>query len=291
MRLAVGGALLSFATLAAARSSYDQMEDYRRALETQHIDGEPEKAKAETEELLKEVDPNSPVFPAIVRSNQELSGAKEGDLDPAEVAFATGHKTEYYCKDKGLVYMEGQHNDGSWSKLVLVKSQREMIGDSYSQSSDGQWTFEMSNSFRAPTRSQLWQTYGKPNAFNIFEVRDNADGHTDKGSWDSSWEGDNHSSRYSVTSGGDEPVRMHMALHYHLWGSNELGYSLKFEPGYKDRIKSEVHGSKSGRIPLQATRYVEEHLPSFTYEDSTGASYTADDCYKVTAAINLRAKD
>src|SRR5688572_9293048 len=139
-------AILSAAGTASARSDFDHFNDYRRALEAQHLDGDQEQAKQETDELVKELDPNSPILNSALKSNRELNGVKEGELDPAEVGYATGRKTEYYCRANGLVYMEGKHNDGSWSTLALLKSQREMIGDSYSQMKYGQWDYELSNS-------------------------------------------------------------------------------------------------------------------------------------------------
>ena len=267
--------MLLAASAAEARTQLELYGDYRNVLATEHLDGDPKEAKSRAEKLRREVQPESPLYLSLA----------SGATDQAELRYASGTQQQYYCKGKGLVYAEATHGDGSSSKLAFIGGTRKMLNDSYSQMGDGQWTYELANSFRKPQRSQLWMTDGQPNGFDIIEVRALEGGTADKGVFDFFWQGDSHVDRHWSVNGTDvEPTRLFMALQYHLWGSPDLGYKLDFVPGKQDHISWTFHGH-SGEIVVKSEREVAEHLAHFSYQDGAGQAYPVDDCYRVEVMI------
>jgi len=277
-------AFATFAGSSQARNQLEDFEDYRSFLETKHVKGDAQLAQNQLSRLVDRLPSGDFLKAHIVTHDLAENTATP---DPDELAYATGRKKEYYCKGKGLVLAEGEHSDGNWSKLVLLSSVRRMDSDQYAIVQDGsQWIYELSNSFRQPAQSEVWQTYGRENAFNIMEVRRLDHGKVDQGSWDYQWSDGGFRSRHSVTGEHLEPVRnLFMATQYHLWGSVHLGYDLKFEVGYKDINKWRANGDKSGNFPVLSEREVAKHYPELTVTDSTGADHIHSDCYRVDMTL------
>ena len=105
--------------------------------------------------------------------------------------------------------------------------------------------------------------------------------------WDHSWVAADGTfkSRHSINGTELEPVHsMFMALQFHLWGSNKLGYDLNFEVGARD---ANMIGAqrRNGRFPLLSDRVVAAHLPDVVYQDADGNSHSYSDCYRVDLTI------
>ena len=66
------------------------------------------------------------------------------------------------------------------------------------------------------------------------------------------------------TQSGDatpEPIPMYMALDYQLWGNSDLGYKLKFEPGFHDTQES-TERTSTKNIVLLSERNVGDKIES-----------------------------
>ena len=79
---------------------------------------------------------------------------------------------------------------------------------------------------------------------------------------------------------------MHLANHYPLWGSMDLGFRLKFEVGYKDQSFGR-QGGTAKTIVLTSNREVVEKLNSFSFRDSENKAYNFNDCYRVDVQVKL----
>ena len=276
-RLVVAALLFAAAPVTYARTDFELYGDARSALAAEHLHADATTARRLRHGVAREAQAGTPLASLVAQG--ETAGSQE-----AALRYAAGTQEQYFCRGKGLVFAAGAHDDGSWSKLVLVDGRREMIGGSYAQMGDGQWTYELANSFRPAERSQLWMTDGHPQGFTIIEVRPRDATHTDKGVWDFSWDDAHRSRGWSVNGNIVEPTRLFMAQHYHMWGGWDLGYRLKFAVGAKDELAWTFQDS-SGLIEVTAAREVVEHLPAFRYQDAAGTNYDVDDCFHVTAKI------
>jgi hypothetical protein len=269
----------------SAASLLDDADAYRQVLVAQHVHADIEGARRGIKKLLDTTSDDAPLASALRGTAAELDASEGGDAR-AEIAYATGRKSEFYCRARGLVLAEGHHEDGTASRLVLISGERRVAPDEYSRMTGDQWVYELTDGYRPPSRSQVWMTYGAAREFNIFEVRTRGDGAADRGSWSSRWSrpGDREHD-FSVTGTALEPVRMYMAMHYHLWGSWDLGFDLRFEPGYHDTQFLWVSGNTLRRIYLRADRVVAEALPHLSVTDAAGAAHEYDDCWRVDLAI------
>lgn len=274
-------------SLAFAGNRFRENDEFRQVLAAKYLHGDMDEARNKASTLRDELPSDDALRTLIAAEGFDDRG--NVTPDPAELAYATGKKSEFYCRAKGLVMATGQHADGSVSRLVLISANRAMASDAYALTEDGsQWIYELSNSFRQPVRSEIWQTYGRPGAFDVFEVRRLPDDKSDQASWRSKWGAGRNEGHYSVntSSRSPEPTRgMVMAFEYQLWGSDDLGGELTFAVGQRDVRHFRVAGRLSGRMPLLSEREVAEHLPALTYEDAGGASHTFSDCYRVDLTI------
>jgi hypothetical protein len=265
---------------AFARTDFELYGDLRNALAAEHLRGDAAAAHQLRRGVAAEAKPGSSL--AAMVASDETDATRQ-----AALRYMSGTQQEYFCRGKGLVYAEGAHDDGAWSKLVLIDGKREMIDGSYAQMSDGQWTYELADSYRPAERSQLWMTDGSAHAYSIIEIRSVDPSHADKGVWDTRWSERSTQRNWSVNGGGSgrrEPARLYMALHYQLWSGWDLGYKLAFVAGAKDEVVTAFH-DRIGRIDVKAVREVVEHLPSFAYQDAAGTSYEAADCFRVQAKM------
>jgi hypothetical protein len=266
-----------------AADAFQDHEHLREIMETKHLHGDEDAARQAAANLPDDGD----IAETVKEEGLDQRAGKAPD--PAELAYATGVKREIYCRGKGLVFADSEHADGSTSRLRLISESRSMAPEAYAQMhGGGQWIYEYGNKFREPTRSEVWQTWGKPNGFNIFEVRRHSQSKIDQGSWSAEWRGpENHGTHYSVnTSSAPEPVNsLIMATQYQMWGSPRLGFDIDFRPRYKDSVHFNAIGRKSGRFILRADREITKHLETFAYKDAEGDGHGYDDCYELTLKI------
>jgi hypothetical protein len=71
-----------------------------------------------------------------------------------------------------------------------------------------------------------------------------------------------------------------------LWGSEDLGYDLKFELGYKDKTRWRASGDRSRAFYMVAEREVAESLPVVSYTDGQGAVHSFENCYRVDVDLH-----
>lgn len=267
----------------------EDSKEVHKLLSKLYLDGKKQESGKLGFKIAKALPQNSP-FQSVVRDAIDASSTSE-QIDSEkkkEIYFATGEKSEIYCRGVGLVHMEGRHNNGTASKLILIKNNRGTKKDQYAIMGDSaEWSYELENAYRPASISELYQPYGRQNAFDIIEIRKKKSGHADKGYWSYQWGDKNSRSNHSINGSPKEPTRMYMALQYHIWGSPELGYTLKFEQGYEDQKTGFTSASTSGRINLKSKRKVTEHLPSFSYKDSKGKEYSYNDCWQVESSIEF----
>ncbi len=279
------GAVALWSLVAAGNSGaatpLAEADAFRGLLEAKHLNGKPQLARRAANDLYEQLPEGAPLRAQLAREGFEAE--TNTAPDPAELAYATGLKNEFYCKDVGLVMAEGKHADGSVSRLLLVSNNRKVAPGSYALVENGsQWVYELSDSFRAPIRSEVWQTYGQANAFDLFEVRRKGEGAFDQGSWKAEWGPGSTHSDISVTGDDLEPVRsLFMAMQYALWGSYRLGLDVTFKEGTRDRVRSFAKGKRSGRFALLADRVVAEHLPVVAFDDADGGAHSYQDCFRV----------
>ncbi|MGE3680096.1 MAG: AgmX/PglI C-terminal domain-containing protein [Bdellovibrionales bacterium] len=270
-------AAVMFVTVAstsrARASSLEKMDTFREALRRKHVAG------------LKEGPPSD----ERSRPSDDMSRA---------LGFATGKKTEIYCRGEGLVGLETRHNDGSWARVVLVSSNREMRRRSYNMMAKGDWVYELSSTFRKPMQSQLWIVASTKNSYNIKENRNHPNGKSDTGSFQASWS-DHRDDESFNSQGGDipegfaatperthEPLPWYMALDYHLWGNSDLGYRISFDTGFTDSRDLRIR-SMTKDFTIRSSRRVGERLPTYETKDSGGAAVSYNDCYPVNYEIAL----
>ena len=152
-----------------------------------------------------------------------------------------------------------------------------------------QWIYELSSSFRPAVRSEIWQSWGQPNGYTIFELRRLPNNKVDQGHWDVEWSPGNMSSRHSVNTfeNAPEPSRaLTMAMQYQRWGSIKMGYDLIFNLGAKDTNIFKVRNGDAEYF-LKASREVVEHIPEVTFQDAASASHVYQDCYRVSQKIEF----
>lgn len=280
--------MVSVSQPSVASPTYEEMQTFHEIQRLKHVAGREREARELARTLLAKMGKSSELKPELHMLLHELEkGNPQFDLEKA-VKYATGTKQEIYCKGVGLVEMTGRHNDGSTSHVVLTKWTRAFhpSGD-YSQMKSGTWVYEMSNTHRKATSSDLWITSETTTNWKVSELRENTDGRADRGTWICSLEGTRNSTCSLSTNGQvKEPLPMFMALDYHLWGNRDLGYRIQFEPGFTDVHDAREVGAKKD-ILLKAVRTVGTAIPVHGYKDSAGKSYEHKDCYPVDYKITL----
>ena len=269
---------------AFAGNRYDQMETYREIQRLMKIQGQKQPALNLAKSLLAQLDQDDELYKDV----SELVGFL-GDGNPnfpleKAIKFATGTKDEIYCKGVGLVHIEGKHNDGTTSTLKLISSNRD-LGGTYSFVKSGDWVYELDTEYREPMTSESWLDQSSSNSYQIREFRRRQNGN-DTGKWKASWQGTSTSTSYSTRGETPEPLPMHMANDYHLWGAYDLGFKINFKVGYKDKVHNREGGSTKVII-LTTDREVVEQLPKFDYRDAKGDYHEYADCFKVHLKINL----
>jgi hypothetical protein len=272
---------------AVAATSFDRANVLKDELKLHHVDGKKDEA-ARLATKLASTGNNEPFVQGALQ--EELRGldtdVTTSSLDK-EVKFLTGSKTEMYCEGQGLVEMTGEHKDGSTSHLVLVRSNRKLLPDTYSDVESGDWTYELTDSYRRPSISELWMITGSPSSFHVKEVRNRPNGKADSGDFSSSWTPTKTSASFGSQGEGAEPVHTYMALDFHLWGNTDLGYKIKFEPGTEQSQEWSYTGSTKN-IHIESVRTVGEKLALYKVKDSQSTEHEFKSCFPVTYQISLK---
>jgi hypothetical protein len=278
--------VLGFAS-AVATTSFDRVTALKDVLELRHVDGKKDEAAALATKLAANSN-NEPFVQGPLQ--EELAGLDASVSDTSlekSVNFITGKKTELYCEGQGLVEMSGEHNDGSTSHLVLVRTNRVLLPGSYSQVESGDWAYELSDSYRRPAVSELIMVGGGANSYNLKELRTKTNGKTDSGEFSANWSGNKITSRARSVGEGPEPMGNYMAMDFHLWGNNDLGYKVKFEPGFRDSHESS-QATATKEIILSSDRTVGELMPEAQVTDSKGEVHSFKNCYPVKYQITMK---
>ena len=272
---------------AAATTSFDRVNALKEELKLHHVDGK----KAEATLVASNLALGGENEPYVSGPLQEELAALDAtvtntSLDKA-INFLTGKKVETYCEGQGMVEMSGSHNDGSTSHLALVRSNRLMSNNSFSQVDSGDWTYDFTDSYRHPSNSDLLMVTGGANSYHLKEVRNNANGKEDTGDYSATWS--TGKMNQSVRTQGEvlEPIPMFMALDFQLWGNNDLGYKIKFEPGFKDAQET-TERTATKNIVLQSERSVGEVIPLVQVVDSSNETHEYKNCYQVTYQIKVK---
>ena len=281
----IGLMTLAVATAVAA-TSFDRANVLKDELKLHHVDGKKDEA-AQLATKLASSGNNEPFVQGALK--EELRGLDSqtttSTLDK-DVKFLTGTKTETYCENQGLVEMSGEHKDGSTSHLVLTRSNRKLLPGTFSQMVSGDWAYELTDSYRRPSVSELWMVTGSPSSFHVKEVRNKPSGRADSGEFSASWTGKKMSSSFGSQGDGVEPVH-YMSLDFQLWGNTDLGYKIDFTPG--DVTKDESGTTTSTKtIFIESTRTVGELLPQYKTKDSQGTEHEYKNCYPVKYQIALK---
>jgi len=261
----------------------------KEELRLHHVDGKKSDAALVASNLALGAD-NEPYVSGPLQEELAALDATltNTSLDKA-INFITGKKTETYCEGQGMVEMAGAHNDGSTSHIALIRSNRLMSGDSYSQVESGDWTYDFTDSYRHPSSSDVLMVASGPTSYNMKEVRNNPNGKSDVGEFQASWSTgkmlvNNHTQSGDATP---EPIPMYMALDYQLWGNSDLGYKLKFEPGFHDTQES-TERTSTKNIVLLSDRTVGDKIDSVQVTDSNNETHDYKNCYVVTYNIKVK---
>lgn len=264
-----------------------QKETYREVLRLEKIDGQKEKALEMARQLLTQVPQQDPLFKDLQDVIQRLDAFGSEESLQKAIQFVTGKKTEVYCKDVGLVEVEGTHKDGATSRVILISSNRKLVPNSYSRVLSGDWGYELSSTYRAPMRSDLFGS-GSAGTYKITEIRSRESGAFDRGTYWAEWAGgDSISNSYSTSGRVLEPAPVFLASDYHLWGNRDLGFLIEFKVGSSGRSGGRESGGRQ-HIMLESTRRVTDHLPSYSYRDAKGGEHSYKDCFKVRYEIGLK---
>ena len=225
--------------------------------------------KSRVEQLLGQLNEGKPHFP----------------LDKA-IPYATGTKDEVYCKGVGLVHLLAKHNDKTESTVKLIRNNRTIDKDSYNVVTGGDWTYQVDTGYREAKNSRVWMDRASIDSYKMREVRALGRGHSDRGRYKGKWKEGDRSFSYHGTGDVKEPVPLFLASDFHLWGAWDLGFKIEFRKGFTDKMNGRESGAPKD-IVLKTTRTVKEKMPSFSFKDVSGRSYTYNDCYRVQSVIEL----
>lgn len=279
-------ALFAVAT-AVATTSYDRVNALKQELKLHNVDGKKEEAAKLAAELAK----NPANEPFVQGPLQEELAALDASVSNTSLEkalnFVTGGKTEIYCEGKGLVELKGEHNDKTTSHIVLVRSNRVLTPRSFSQVESGDFAYEFSNSYRGPSISEFVIISGSPTSYHLKEVRSKTNGKTDTGEFSANWGGKKMSNSGSSSGEVLEPIPMYMAYDFHSWGNRDLGYKLKFEPGFSDTQES-TERTTTKDIVLFSERSVGEAIPEYEVKDSKGEAQKFNNCFPVKYRITYK---
>ncbi|OQW46297.1 MAG: hypothetical protein A4S09_16420 [Proteobacteria bacterium SG_bin7] len=268
-----------------AESEFNKNEAYLEIQKLMNVQGDKQPALELAKALFKKLDEKDRLYPEIKNLIVYLGdGNPTFPLDKA-IKFVTGKKEEVYCKDAGLVYLKGLHNDGTKSELKLVSNSRKMDG-SYAIMKKGDWVYELDTEYRDPVKSDSWLEESTNTSFKLKEFRRLKNEKFDEGVWTSKWDGKSNSLSYQTNGDTPEPIPMFMANDYHLWGSPDLGYKIQFKVGATDKISSHEQGPPK-TIYMKGVRTVEKKLDTFDYSEANGKKYSFKDCFLVVSKIEL----
>ncbi len=276
---------LMISSAAMAGNQFDHMEAFREIQRLIKVEDQKKPALELAKQLQEQLDKDDDLYKDVSLLVTQLGkGNPNFPLDKA-IKFATGQKDEIFCKNVGLVFQEGRHNDGTISTLKLISSNRD-LGGTYSQIKSGDWIYEFDSEYRDPVNSESWLDESTDHSYKMREFRRKENGRFDDGKWSVSWYGTGYSSSTSTHGESFEPLPMYMANDYAMWGTYDMGFKIKFEVGYKDQVKDRQNGS-SKIIVLATDREVIEKLPKYSYQDAAGGFHEYPDCFKVRSDIKL----
>lgn len=264
----------------------DGAHRFQRAVDAIEFEKDMDKAKLILEDVLSDIDSNSPIFRDVYRSYLRVSGVKKSDSLEKAIKFATGKRSEFYCKDKGLVSSVIHHNDNTTSRLMLVEDNRKLKKGSYSIVLDGSWKFQLSTGYREPVVSKAWINSASENHYDIQEIRVRENGE-DRGQWTAKWEGDSMTNNYSTQGSVKEPIPMYMATDYQAFGTSDQGYRINFQVGSTSQHRSKESTFNNGRIRLIAHRTVLKHFKNLDITLLKEGRRTFKDCYEVETVIKF----
>lgn len=284
--LIIGLMTLAVASAVAA-TSFDRANTLKEGLKLHHVDGKKEEA-AQLAIKLAQIPNNEPFIQGALQEelrsldNPTLSSNLDKDLK-----FVTGSKTEIYCEGKGLVEMSGEHGDGSTSHLVLLRSNRKLLSGSYSQIESGDWTYELTNSYRRPSVSEFWMLGGTTSSYHIKEVRNKQNGKADSGDFSANWSGTKSSNNFTAKGEGAEPMHSYMALDFQIWGNPDLGYRTKFEPD-SQFTSEQTYTTSTKLVTIKSERTTGAPIAESSIKDSQGVSHLYRNCFPVKYQISLK---
>lgn len=271
--------------LVANANDLDKMKTYNEIQRLINVQGDKNTALDLAKKLRSQMSKEDKLYSEI---DSLIIYLKDGNPNyPLEKAiqFATGTKDEIYCKGVGLVYLIANHNDGTTSELKLISSSRKFIND-YSIVKTGDWVYELDTGYRDPVKSDSWLESSTESSFKFSELRKRTKNEVDKGTWQASWAAKDKKYNYHTSGDTPEPLPIYMANDFHLWGSYDLGFKIKFKVGSKDQLSGFESGAPKDII-LKTNREVTEKLAHFEYKDAAGVSYKHADCFKVKNDIQL----
>jgi hypothetical protein len=276
---------LAVTSTALAGNRFDQMEAYREIQRLMLIEGQNRPALELAMQLLEQLDQKDDLYKEVKEIMRQLGdGNPQFPLDKA-IKFATGRKDEIFCKNIGLVFLEARHNDGTVSTVRLINSNRE-LGGTYSLIENGSWVYELDTEYREPIRSESWLDEATDHSYKMKEVRNRGEGRIDHGKWTRSWNKNGDSGSYSTRGETPEPLPMHLANDYPLWGTYDMGFKIQFSVGFKDKVSDRQTGAPKA-ILLKTEREVVAKLLKFAYTDAKGNNHEYPDCFKVRSIIQL----
>lgn len=273
-------------TMSAFANGLDVAHRYQDAMEAHKVDQNNEKAKLILEEVLGDISNDHPLFNDVYKSYLDYSGVQKSDDLEKAIKFATGRKEETYCKDIGLVFSKGFHNDGTISRLFLGEGKRTLGKHSYSVMNEGRWTYLLDTEFREPIKSEVWINSADKNHYDIQELRNTPKG-KDKGKWTAKWKEGSFSTSFHSKGSVKEPIPMYMAMDYQAWGTPDLGYRINFKVGDSQKTNSNESTFGHGRLLLTGERTVKKKLKFYTTKDFDQKVRKYNDCYLVETNIKF----
>ncbi|MGE0174027.1 MAG: hypothetical protein AB7T49_14615 [Oligoflexales bacterium] len=268
--------------------SLEAWDEYKKHLVAKHLDGDATESEDSLTHARSKTRDDSSELAGFI--NEEQMGKLEAD-DPRlkrAIAFLTGKKQEFYCKNVGLVEIKAQHKDGTESHVVLVNQRREM-DDSYAWVKDGSWTYELTNGYRPTTRSDLWMIASSPTSYSMKENRKLNSDKPDTGDYMHSWSLTDSEQHTSIHTKGKvlEPFPMYMANDFHIWGGNpSLGRLIDFRVGF-EKSRTFPERGFGYKILLKSKQTVSRQLSELEVTDSSGSSTAYSDCFQVDYDIQF----
>ena len=256
---------------------------YQQALENRHYKSQ---TIEQLEGILADSSNTHPLFDNIYRTYLDLKGISTNVELNRGVAFATGVKVELFCRGIGLVQADISHNDGAKTQLKLVGGRFEYDTEKYSVMTKGHRKYELTNPYHDKDKSEVWINESHAQKFDILELRKSKRG-TEKGEWFGGKRNDRFSVSVAQYTFSHEPVDIHFAMDYQLFGPPDMGYEIEFIEGKTQQMTHVIGATGENRILLNSIRTVKSLVDEVRFNDVDGSSYVYSDCFEVETKINF----